>query len=294
MNDFDEYPNAYDGPEDLRTRFSITPLLDTEINVGAMGLVGLTPEVDHELRLDVTSAVVGRFLGVSPRTARKHVSEAPEHEPRDELIRSLCRMHIYHYDRFYQAMGVRDEAIGVFAFDLAMVRSRASIELMLICARQGFLIEPCLIGRSLMEQFAYALRVWDTEDDEVVFGSKPQSLIRYLNELNPKSGRAYGLLSQLSHYDPKLHISFIGGPQKNWKDEESGTVVQRSWRFKIASLAWVFFILDLKFKAFRRCYGAHANFRMLEPLTEPISDVFEQFFEGVDEPAVGQVRRLIT
>lgn len=293
-DEFDEYPYFEEGPQELRERFSITPLMDTEINVGAVGWVGLTPEADHDLRMDVTSTVIARFLGMSPRTARRYVTGVPEHTPRDELIRGLCRAHMHHYDHFYQTIGLRDGPLGVFAFDMAMVRSRASIELMLITARQGFLIEPCLIGRSLMEQFAYALRVWMTDEDEVIFASKPQSLIRFLNDVNPRAGRAYGMLSRLSHYDPKMHYSFIGGAQRNSKDEESSTVLQRSWRFKVASLAWVFFVLDLKFKTFERCYGDHLNFSTLEPIKRPVREDFDAFFDGVELPAIAEVRALLT
>lgn len=290
----DEYPFVDDGPKELRERFSITPLLDTEINVGATGWVGLTPEADHDLRIDVTSAVIARMMGCSPQTARKNMRGMTEHVPRDELIRDLCRSHIYHYDSFYQTMGVRSGPIGVFAFDMAMVRSRASIELMLVTARQGFLIEPCLIARSLIEQFAYAMRVWLTDDEDLIFASKPQTLIRHLAEVNANAGRAYGMLSRLSHYDPRMHYSFIGGVQKNWNEEESSTVLQRSWRFKIASLAWVFFILDLKFKIFKRCYGGHENFSRLAPIGRPIREDFDEFFEGVSFPAVMEVRGLLT
>jgi hypothetical protein len=289
-----EDPGADEGPADLRIRFGITPLLDTEIDAGGMGWVGLTPEAHHDLRIEVTSAVIGQFLGVSPRTARKYMVGVSQHTPQDELLRQLCRSHMYQYDQFYQTIGVRDGPLGVFAFDLAMVRSRASIELMLITARQGFLIEPCLIARSLIEQFAYAVRVWETDDDSVIFDSKPQSLIKYLYPSNSHAGRAYGMLSKLCHYDPKMHYAFIGGNQRNWKDEESGTVLQRSWRFKITALTWVFFILDLKFQIFRRCYGNHPNFENLNKSEPPVRRVFEEFFEGVDFPAVREMRALLT
>ena len=284
-----------DPPAELRSRFGITPLLDTEIDAGGMGWVGLTPEADHDLRVDVTSAVIARFMGSSVATARKYMRDTKEHFPRDQLIRHLCHSHIYHYDEFYRTLEVRSGGpIGVFAFDLAMIRSRASIELMLIIARQGFLIEPCLMARSLLEQFAYALRVWGTDQDNVIFASKPQSLIRDLNNVNPCAGRAYGMLSRLSHYDPRMHYSFIGGPARNSDDKESSTVLQRSWRFKIASLAWVFFVLDLKFKIFERCYGDHDNFARLEPIRRPVRESYDEFFEGVDFPAVNEVRTLLT
>jgi hypothetical protein len=287
-------PSVDDPPPELRDRFAITPLLDTEIDVGAAGWVGLTPEADHQLRIDVTSSVIARFMGSSVATARKYVRNTKEHFPRDQLVRNLCRSHLQHYDQFYQTIQMRsDSPIGVFAFDLAMIRSRTSIELMLVTARQGFLIEPCLMARSLMEQFAYALRVWMTDEDDVIFASKPQSLIRYLNDVNQHAGRAYGMLSRLSHYDPKMHYAFIGGPTQNAKNEESSTVIQRSWMFKIAALAWVFFILDLKFKVFSRCYGSHDNFTCLEPIQRPVREAYEEFFEGVESPAVNEVRCLL-
>lgn len=160
-------------PANLRNRFAITPLLDTEIDVAAAGWVGLTPEADHELRVDVTAAVIARFMSVSVTTARKYARDVQEHLPRDQLIRHLCQSHIRRYDEFYRTMEIRSGGpIGVFAFDLAMIRSRASIQLMLATARQGFLIEPCLMARSIIEQFAYTLRVWMTDEDEIIFASK--------------------------------------------------------------------------------------------------------------------------
>jgi hypothetical protein len=82
-----------------------------------------------------------------------------------------------------------------------------------------------------MEQFAYALHVWTTDEDKVIFSSKPQSLIRHLCDVNQHAGRAYGMLSRLSHYDPKMHYTFIGGLGRNQRGEQSSTVVQRSWKF---------------------------------------------------------------
>jgi hypothetical protein len=199
-----------------------------------------------------------------------------------------------YYDEFYRTIAVRTDApIGIFAFDLAMIRSRASIELMLVSARQGFLIEPCLMARSIIEQFAYAARVWATEEDDLIFLSKPQSLIRYLTEANPQCGRAYGMLSRLAHYDPKMHYSFIGSDGQNANGETSSTILQRSWRFKITSLAWLFFILDLKFRVFQQFYGNHKNFVRLEPIARPIRESFDEFFADVDFPAVRQVRALL-
>lgn len=294
QEDFEGDPPVDDPPLELRSRFGIAPLLDTEIDVAAAGWVGLTPGADHELRIDVTSAVIARIMGSSIATARKYLRATKEHLPRDQLIRHLCYSHLSHYDQFYRTIEVRSGApIGVFAFDLAMIRSRSSIELMLITARQGFLIEPCLMARSLMEQFSYALSVWMIDQDDVIFSSKPQSLIRYLKDINSNSGRAYGMLSQLSHYDPKMHHSFIGDAPRNSNDDERATVLQRSWRFKIASLAWVFFILDLKFKVFQRCYGDHENFSCLEPIRRPVRETYDEFFEGVELAVVHEVRSLL-
>jgi hypothetical protein len=269
-------------------------LLDTEIDVAGAGWVGLSPEADHELRIDITSTVIARFLGSSITTARKYVRNLEERSPRDEPVRRLCHSHMRHYDEFYRTIEVRTDApLGVFAFDMAMIRSRTSIELMLITARQGFLIEPCLMARSIMEQFAYALRVWGTDEDKLVFSSKPQSLIGHLRNANPNAGRAYGMLSRLAHYDPKMHYSFIGGAERNAREEESSTIIQRSWQFKITSLAWLFFVLDLKFRVFQQCYGTHEHFACLRPLDRPVREFFDEFFEEVNFPAVRQVRSLL-
>lgn len=286
------------GREDLpalRNRFAISPLLDIEIDVGAAGWVGLTPDADHDLRLDVTSAVIARYMGISVTTARKRIRDTPKHAPRDEIIRRLCRFHIRQYDEFYRTIEIRSNApIGVFAFDLAMIRSRGTLELMLTSARQGFLIEPCLLARSLLEQFAYAMHVFSSDEDQIIFKSKPQALIRLLHTVNPHAGRAYGMLSRLAHYDPMMHYTFIGGDEKNARNEESSTVIQRSWKFKIASLAWIFFILDLKIKVFHHCYGHHDNFSQLSAINHSILKDYDEFFSDVDFPAVSNVRALLS
>ena len=79
LEDFDDGLPADAAQSELRSRFTITPLLDTEIDVAAAGLVGLTPEADHDLRVDVTSAVIARFMSVSIATARKYMRDTRMH-----------------------------------------------------------------------------------------------------------------------------------------------------------------------------------------------------------------------
>ena len=279
----------------LRARFAVSPLVDTEIDVGAMGWAALTPEADHEVRLSVTAAVIAEFMGYKSidRVRKKLVKDARVHEPRDAGLREICARFLALYDAFYRTFRPREnERMGVFAFDLAMIRSRASIELMLVTARQGFLIEPCLIARSLVEQFAYAWRVWPSDEDEIIFQTKPQSVIAGLKSIHPAVGRAYGLLSALAHYDPTMHHSFIGEVEQ-YSEGESSTVTQRSWKFKITSSAWVFFILDLKYRIFKACYGKYPNFSILSPCDGSVLEEYDKFFQGVDLHSLRQVRGLI-
>lgn len=287
-------PSASDyADSDMRDRFAISPLLDIEIDVAAQGSVGLTADADHDLRTEITAAVIARTIGITVATARKYVRDMPVHVPRDGMVRTLCRTHLAGYDAFYRNIPVRSNSpLGVFAFDLAVIRSRTSLELMFTTARQGYLIEPCLMARSVMEQFAYASHVWMSDEDSKIFSSRPQALISTLSQVNPFSGRAYGMLSSLAHYDPKMHYSFIGELESNAAGEESSTVIQRSWKFKVVSLAWFLFILDLKFKLFRKHYGDHPNFHQLMPLVGTPLRVFDDFFAGVELPAIQKVRGL--
>lgn len=226
------------------------------------------------------------------RVRKTLASTVKPHEARDSELREMCDMHLMMYDDFYRAFTPREsERIGLFAFDLALVRSRSSIELMLATARQGYLIEPCLIARSLVEQFAYALKVWPVDDDRLIFSTKPQSSISALKTVYPVIGKAYGMLSSLAHYDPGMHLSFIG--EYDTLDEGNSTVIQRSWIFKAVALAWVFFILDLKYKVFKYCYGGYANFTNLQKLDGTILEVFDRFFEGVSLPPIQHVRSLL-
>ncbi len=280
---------------DLKERFGISPLIDADIDVGQFGLVSLSPNVDHDLRLSVTAAVIARVMGYKSidRVRKKISASASIHQPRDIEIRDMCDRHLGLYDAFYRAFVPRSgERIGIFAFDLAMIRSRGSIELMLSVSRQGFLIEPCLIARSIIEQYAYAWKVWSTDEDRVIFETKPQSVITGLKTISPLVGQAYGLLSELSHYDPRMHISFIHDVDLN-DPEDNAMVTQRSWLFKMTAIAWVFFILDLKFRIFKQCYGEYANFNILESIEDEIIEIYDTVFRNVDFKSIQKIRDII-
>lgn len=273
--------------------FAISPLMDLEIDVGGLGLVGLSARVNHETRIDVTSAVIMQVLSCSFPTAKKYTKDTPEHVPRDKIARDLCEAHIAAQNAFYENITPRENApIGVFAFDIAMVRSQESIKLLLAMARQGFLIEPALLSRSLLEQFAYAAFVWDKEDEKCLFKSRPQSLLASLNSIVPSAGRAYGFLSRLAHYDPNLHFNFLQG-QAEPEDRSIGTsVVQRSWKFKILSLAWLFFILDCRQKIFKNYYGPHESYVHISHLDGITITYFDELFSKVQLKGVNAIRQL--
>ena len=275
--------------DDLKERFAISPLIDAEIDVAGLGLVGLHPEIDHDLRVSITAAVIARYQGYASvdYVRKRYLGETEKFESGDTGLRHLVTEFASAFDRFYRSFPARsDEPIGIFAFDLAFVRSLESVKLLLSTARQGFLIEPCLIARSLMEQFAYAIAVWDAKDDDTVFSTKPQRSLEKLKRVQPSAGRAYGYLSELSHYNPKFHSSFIG------KDDGS-QVLQRSYKFKITSLAWVFYILDLQFRVFENCYGSHDSFKIVAPLEGKPAAKFDRFFEGTPTEIVSSIRKLI-
>lgn len=246
--------------DDLRKRFAISPLLDVEIDIGAFGLVGLDARASHDVRVNVTAAALATQLGYKSvdRVRKNYASYVSEHQARDLPARELYLNHAELYERFYASFGAgRDnEPIGVFAFDLTMVRAREAIRLLLITARQGFSIEPALIARSIVEKFAYAIYVWDKIESDDIFEVEPQSLIKHLKIVYPSVGRAYGMLSELSHYDPSQHYKFI-----NFQD---GSIAHRSWNLKIEAMTWIFFILDMKFKIFKQIYGNIHNFLNLE------------------------------
>ncbi|QYJ07559.1 hypothetical protein [Qipengyuania flava] len=274
--------------EDLEKRFALSPLIDAEIDVGGLGLVALHPEVDHDLRLKVTAAVIAHHQGYSSAdyVYKRHLSGVAVHKSRDQVIREAVVDYSTAFDKFYRSFPPRDsERIGVFAFDLAFVRSHESIKLLLSTARQGFLIEPCLIARSLIEQFAYAVAVCSSDEDDVVFKTMPQRSISKLKEVQASAGKAYGLLSELSHYNPNLHFSFIG-------EEDGSQVLQRCYSFKLISLGWVFYILDLQFRVFRHCYHQHPSFGLVEALEGRAAADFDEFFDGAPAEVNAFIREL--
>ncbi|KGB51886.1 hypothetical protein FG91_03934 [Sphingopyxis sp. LC81] len=274
--------------KELRTRFAISPLLDTEIDISGLGWVGLTADASHSLRQSVTAAVIAERMGYSSidYVKKRYLSNIEEHISRDEPLRTLYRFHEFSYNEFYHSFEPRTDApIGVFAFDLAMVRARTALELLVSVARQGFMIEAALVARSLVEQFSYAAYVWDKTEDAEVFDVHPQNLLRNLKDICPSSGRAYGLLSKMAHYNPREHYHFIG-------DTEGATVNQRSWKFKIISSAWAFFIFDLNYLVFERFYGEYDTFAIVQRLRGSALKAFDRHFAGVSASEVEEVRSL--
>ena len=275
---------------ELKRRFAISPHMDLEIDAGGDGWVGLTAEAPHDLRQNVTASVLALKLGYTSvdYVRKKYLKDMKQHIPRDERLRELVQQHTLAYDAFYRAFESRTGSrLGVFAFDLAMVRARVSLDLMVALARQGFLIETSLVARSLLEQFAYAVYVWDKTDDEHVFQVQPQNLIGHLRVVSASSGRAYGQLSKLAHYNPKDHFHFIGDP-------DGSTVTQRSWKFKIVASAWAFYILHMKYLVFEKCYGSVPNFSLVESLRDSSLAAFNVHFSGVDNHWVKEVRALFS
>lgn len=271
-------------------------MFDAEINLAGANWVAISPECDNELRKSVTAAVIAHQMGYKSidhfRKTYMHGLEA--HASRDEPVQDALDQHMRLYQSFYESFEPRNERIGVFAFDLAMVRSFESIKLLYLSSRQGFLIEPALIARSLIEQFAYAYKVWPTEDedDEAVFKTKPQASISALKVINPAIGRAYGKLSENAHYHPDLHLQFITKAAAS-DGQESTAALQRSWVFKVQSLAWTLFVLNLQYRVFVACYSRYRNFKILEPLDGLAVSAFDTFFEGVEE-RVEHIRQLFT
>jgi hypothetical protein len=276
--------------QDLKERFALSPVMDLEIDACGEGWVGIAPHAPHRLRQDITASVIAAKLGYSSvdYVRKSYLDNMDPHAARDVELRALASSHVAAYDQFYRAFDPpRENApLGVFAFDLAVVRARASLELLVIVSRQGFLIESALIARSLLEQFAYAAYVWNKVDDHEIFEAQPQNLMRHLRVIRPSSGKAYGLLSKLAHYNPKDHYHFIG-------ESDGSQVNQRSWRFKIVASAWTFYIFDVLFSVFKQSYGGYDNFSLVEGLAGSSIKSFDRHFSGVEDVWVRQVRALM-
>ncbi|MFL6857449.1 MAG: hypothetical protein ACJ8EB_06015 [Allosphingosinicella sp.] len=263
------------------------------MDVTGARLVGLSLSADDALVENIYAVLIARSLGNRSvdYTRKAYGRYVPELIDRDRAVKRLYQTHMAAYDRFYHGFlpPRSDEPLGVFAFDLTMVRARTSIELLLYAARRGYIIEVSLIARGLLEQFAYAHVVWRKDNDGDVFGLRVSKLVPRLKPVRPAVGRMYGWLSKLAHYDTSEHYQFIG-------DAEASTVTQRSWAFKISALAILFAILDLKFAIFRAAYreADHFDDAFQSVLDLPLVEEFESFFEDVDVPAVQFVRTCLT
>lgn len=271
-------------------RFAVTPWTDLDWDVGGEGLVGLNLAADVDLQRDILTVLVARRLGNRSidYTKKVYTRTFEGQEDRDTAIKELWATQRTAYDRFYHAIPTRNDApIGIFAFDLALVRARPTVDLLLYSARRGMLIESCLLARSLLEQLAYAVAVWGLDDDDPIFSTQPQTVIRELGKIYPGARKAYGVLSELSHYNPREHHQFIG--------TDEPVVIQRSWKFKAVALAWLLFILDVKASVFSYAYentNEYAGDKLGE-LHLSIREMFKDMFLDIDLPLVKVVKSLM-
>jgi hypothetical protein len=274
-----------------KVKFGIQPNFDLDIDVCGLEKVGISADADLSLVENVYAAVTAFILdSKSIDYTKSRYNNLPSLDVRDKRASEfLSRANDLQRD-FYQTAGMKSNApCGTFAADLALVRSSESLKLVLYAARRGYLTEPFSMMRSLFEQLSYAVHVFGSSDQELVFRTKPQATIGGLRRHFSWAGRAYGVMSTISHYHPELHGAFVTTSQ----DGEQALVRVRSWEFKAVSLAWLFFVIDLRVKILILFYRDFVEISDAKKLVHDNLSIFDELFEDLDIPLVQDARSFI-
>jgi hypothetical protein len=101
-----------------------------------------------------------------------------------------------------------DVPSGLVTAEACFVRLEASFQCASFLVRAGYHFEAATVCRLILEQFAWAMAIYDRDDDGI-FQLQPNSCIASPKALHPGAGQLYGELSRLAHLHPDHQPEYI-------------------------------------------------------------------------------------
>lgn len=119
-----------------------------------------------------------------------------------------AKRHVKEFEAVILSFPREDVSSGLVAAEACLVRLVASFQCASFLVRAGYHFEAVTICRLILEQFAWAMAVYDRDDDGI-FQLQPNSCIASLKSLHPGAGHLYGELSRLAHLHPDHQPEYI-------------------------------------------------------------------------------------
>lgn len=126
-----------------------------------------------------------------------------------------------------------------FFFAMAFLKAGATLRAAHTMAQQGYLSETVTLCRMALETLAWAACASHIDNDDKILKTSSTKAISTANRIFKKFGRLYGLASKFTHWEPEVHLSFLG------MGEMGSEIVTRSTPHKICALLFLLGCIQL-------------------------------------------------
>jgi hypothetical protein len=192
-----------------------------------------------------------------------------------------------------KALHTPEPTFGRFGSEITLYKFPDIIDMAGMLANRGLFLEITPMLRLSVEMIAWAICVFNSDNEEYVTRLKAQSCISTLKRAYSSAGRVYGYVSKFSHWEQVVHPFFLN------IQEEVG-VIRASRKYRALSSALCLVIIDLFIEAIRYLYGIRANSLILNiQETEEVSKTRKTYrfvnsiAEMTNDEDIMQVRDLL-
>lgn len=126
-----------------------------------------------------------------------------------EIVREI-KHNITDFYYYFASIENKPDKPNLFACSAAIVRLQNTFRAAIITIKSGLRFESAVLERMIIEQLAWIYVIHNIDIDKTDhFDIKPSECIGKLKTLFPFAGRLYGLLSKMSHIEPKETLKYI-------------------------------------------------------------------------------------
>lgn len=210
LHDPEEVTGEPEGVLNLQNDFSDLELLRTGLFTAAVPF-DAPPEAKRRVLAAFTSYIWGNKS--IDYTLKRHSDLWSAKRPSEEeraIFAALAdaKQHVKAFESVILSFSQEDVSSGLVAAEACLVRLVASFQCASFLVRAGYHFEAATICRLILEQFAWAMAIYDRDDDGI-FELQPNSCIASLKALHPEAGQLYGQLSRLAHLHPDHQPEYI-------------------------------------------------------------------------------------
>lgn len=168
-----------------------------------------------ELRKRLVAAALSINLGIDSidhalKNYTDYVELGKTEEPGASLLDILDKLksHLRKFEEEHRHQHDDHEMLGIVAASYALGRCQSTFEACLVLSGRGFFVDACILGRHVIEQVAWALRIADLNDMNALWKVEPQKCISEL-KFHPYGRQLYSDLTEFAHLSAKSRHEYI-------------------------------------------------------------------------------------